>query len=322
MMISQTPLRISFAGGGTDIPGFYEEYGGAVVSSAINKYIYVMVKPRFDRRIRVVAAQTEEACSLEEVSHDLVREAMRQTEVDEGVEIVILSDIPAEGSGLGSSGALTVGLLNALYAYRGRRLPPEELAEQACAIEIGRLKQPIGKQDQYASALGGLRSYQFRPDGRVFPELIKLTEAQQERIGKSLLLFYTGVTRSASEILRRQGANSSRNADHLLAIRQQCMTLIGELEKGNPDSLGVIMNEGWQLKKQLADGISNPQIDSWYESALKAGASGGKIAGAGGGGFLLLYADQAVHSRLRASLPLQELPFQLDRQGTRIILQQ
>ncbi|UJF31862.1 GHMP family kinase ATP-binding protein [Paenibacillus hexagrammi] len=320
MIISQTPLRISFTGGGTDIPGFYTAFEGAVISTTINKYIYVAVKPRFDRRIRVVTTQIEEVTQVEEIKHDLVREALKKTAVHSGVEIVILADVPAEGSGLGSSGALTVGLLNALYTYQGKDVSAEELAEQACEIEIEQLKQPIGKQDQYAAALGGLRYYHFHKNGSVVSEYIQIAETQKQDMQKNLLLFYSGITRSASAILQRQGEQLEQKKDYLLQIKEQCALLKREIETGCHSTLGSILHEGWQWKKQLADGITNPQIDNWYETALQAGALGGKIAGAGGGGFLMLYAEQDIHSRLRDELPLQEMDFGFDNRGTRIIL--
>jgi len=320
MIISKTPLRISFTGGGTDISSFYETYGGAVVSTTINKYIYVMVKARFDRKIRVVGTSLQEADNAEEVGHDLVREALKMTGIQNGVEIIIVADIPSGGTGLGSSSSLTVGLLHALYAYRGQTVSPMRLAEQACAIEIQALRQPIGKQDQYAAALGGLRHYRFAADGNVHTERIQLNEQQRGDLQSKLLLFYTGVARSASAILNKQMEMKERNAGMLLQIKKHCADLKGELEQGNLAFMGTVLHAGWELKRKLANGITNERIDDWYETAMRVGATGGKVAGAGGGGFLLFYADEEIHPALREALPLQEMAFALDDEGTRIMV--
>ncbi|MWC30137.1 GHMP family kinase ATP-binding protein [Paenibacillus sp. MMS18-CY102] len=320
MIISKTPLRISFTGGGTDISSFYGTYGGAVISTAINKYIYVMVKERLDKKIRVVGTSLQEADRVEEIEHDLVREALKMTGIRHGVEIIIWADIPSGGTGLGSSSSLTVGLLHALYAYQDLVVSPMVLAEQACNIEIDVLQQPIGKQDQYAAALGGLRHYTFAADGDVYTERIQLNEEQRMNLESNLLLFYTGVTRSASAILNNQMEKKERNASMLLQIKEQCVDLKGELEQGNLAFMGTVMHAGWELKRKLANGITSERIDGWYETAMRAGAAGGKVAGAGGGGFLLFYADGETHPALRQALPLQEMAFAFDDCGTRIIV--
>ncbi|MFB9327864.1 hypothetical protein ACFFSY_18205 [Paenibacillus aurantiacus] len=320
MLISKTPLRISFAGGGTDIRSFYGIHGGEVVSAAINQYVYVILHKRFDRKIRITGAVTEEVERVSDIRHDLVRAALEAAGIQAGIDVAILSDIPSAGTGLGSSSALMVGLLHACHRYQGREVSQRMLAEQACEIEIEVLRAPIGKQDQYAAALGGVRHYRFRQDEQVEAELIRMTDEQLAALQGKLLLFYTGMTRSASAILRKQADHSAKNADYLAQIKAQCALLRRDLEEGGcGDALGAILHEGWELKKQLADGITNPIIDEWYRKALQNGASGGKVAGAGGGGFLLLCAEEQAHEALRKEIGLQSLDVQFDHLGTRIV---
>jgi D-glycero-alpha-D-manno-heptose-7-phosphate kinase len=319
MIISKTPLRISFVGGGTDLKVFYGVHGGAVVSTAIDKYIYVIVKKRFDRKIRVAYTKTEIVDSVDEIQHELVREALRLTGITQGIEIVTLADIPSEGTGLGSSSALTVGLLNAFHTYKGHAVGAYELAEQACRIEIEILNKPIGKQDQFIAALGGFRQIRFMADESTETELVRFNEGDKEKLQGNLMLFYTGITRSASAILGEQKSGSLANANHLLAMKEQCSELVEELESGNVDQLGEMLNRGWKLKKKLASGISTSELEGYYETAIQAGALGGKIAGAGGGGFLLLYVPAGAQQFVRNALPLQEMPFRFDQYGTRTV---
>ena len=321
MIITQTPLRISFVGGGTDLPAFYQWEEGAVISTTIDKYVYVVVKERFDDQIRVGYTRTEIASSVDKVQHDLVREALRRTGVNKGVEIVTISDIPAEGTGLGSSSSITVGLLNALYQYRGEPKDPKTFATEACEIEIGILGRPIGKQDQYIAALGGIRKITFHPDDSVISVPIAIPEETQWMMSRNLLMFYTGVTRSSEDILREQQANTPTKMDALRQMKQMVNELEHELVSGNIDALGEFLHRGWCQKRQLASGITNPSIDGLYEKARKAGAIGGKITGAGGGGFLLLYAPVRFQEQVRQSLSnLRELPFKLERDGTKTLL--
>ena len=307
MIITQTPLRISFAGGGTDFKEFYSADGGCVVSSAIDKYIYVIVKERFDSKIRVGYSKTEMVDSVDEIEHELMREAMRMAGITKGIEISTMADVPSEGSGLGSSSSVTVGLLNALYAYKGDFQPAEVLAQQACRIEIDILGKPIGKQDQYIAAYGGMKMFCFRSDDAVDVCPVAIDEERRRQLSSNLMLFFTGRTRKSSSVLTE--------------MREQAPAVRRCLEEESLQRLGRIMHGGWELKKRLAGGITNPDIDKLYQDALDAGAVGGKVAGAGGGGFLLLYCPPAQQESVRKVLAnLKELPFRLERDGTKIIL--
>ncbi len=323
MIITQTPLRISFAGGGTDFKGYYEKDGGAVLSSAIDKYIYVVIKERFDSKIRVGYTRTEMVDRVDQIEHELARECLRMTGITGGVEIATMADIPSEGSGLGSSSTVTVGLLNAMYAYQGVLVTAETLSAQACEIEIGILGKPIGKQDQYIAAYGGLRRFEFHPDETVTATPIILGEEKRRRFGESLMLFYTGITRQADAILSEQKANIDDKRQSLDRIKGQVAEVEASLTGGginNMNKVGRLLQAGWEWKKSMTGRISSPQIDSLYERALDAGATGGKIAGAGGGGFLLLYCPPDRQSSVREVLSeMQELPFSLERDGTKVI---
>jgi D-glycero-alpha-D-manno-heptose-7-phosphate kinase len=323
MLISRTPLRISFAGGGSDLPAFYREEPGAVVSTAINKYIYINVNKKFDHKIRASYSITEMVDSVDELRHELIREAMRLLNIDGGIEITSISDIPSQGTGLGSSSTYTVGLLNALYAYNGRFAGAERLAREACAIEIERCGKPIGKQDQYIAAYGGLQYIQFNPDESVFVDPIICQPTTRQRLQERLLMFYTGMTRSADHILQEQQANTERDLDRrqmLRAMTRMAQDLRAALSNNDLDSFGTILHEGWLLKQRLASGISNQRINDWYGRAREQGAIGGKILGAGGGGFLLVYAPVERHPAIIAALPeLSLMPFAFEPQGSKII---
>jgi D-glycero-alpha-D-manno-heptose-7-phosphate kinase len=320
MIITQTPLRISFAGGGTDFHGYYRESGGAVLSTAIDKYIYVIVKERFDSKIRIGYSRTEMIDSVDQIEPELAREAMRKAGITGGIEIATMADIPSEGSGLGSSSAVTVGMLHALYAYQGELVTPERLAREACEIEIEILGKPIGKQDQYIAAYGGLRRFDFRADESVDVTNVPLFNGKRLRFGESLLLFFTGVTRKADGILARQKDNIDDKRVTLDTMKAQVEEINDALCEGNLNRIGRILDEGWRHKRQLAGGISNPEIDRLYLAALDAGAVGGKVAGAGGGGFLLLFCPPDRQAAVREALAeLQELPFALERDGTKVI---
>ena len=321
MIITQTPLRLSFAGGGTDFADYYRLSGGGVLSTAIDKYIYVIIKERFDDKIRIGYTRTEMTDTVDEIEHELARESLRKVGITGGVEIATMADIPSEGSGLGSSSSVTVGLLHALYAFKGYLVTPERLAKEACEIEIDVLGKPIGKQDQYIAAYGGLRRIVFNPDESVTVTSISLPDEQKRRFSESLLLFYTGVTRKADVILSQQKTNIAAKVATLDKMKLQTDAVFHALMSGESHRVGNILDEGWQNKRQLADRITNPEIDTMYESALAAGAIGGKIAGAGGGGFLLLYCPLETQSAVRAALSaLKELPFALERDGTKVIL--
>lgn len=323
MIIARTPFRISFAGGGTDLPAFYRQEPGAVISTAINKYVYVIVNRRFEQEIRVSYTKTEIVSSVPEIQHDLVREALRLTGLPNHIEILTMADIPA-GAGLGSSSSVTVGLLNALYAFQGILRSPEELAAEACEIEIDLVGKPIGKQDQYIAAYGGFRFLQFDPDGRVRVEPVICREGVKEQLQRNLLLFFTGVTRSADTILAQQAASTVSDSGvqrRLGKMRDLALELRSVLAGQQPlDRFGEILHEGWEHKKRVAEGISNPQIEAWYEKALKAGALGGKLLGAGGGGCLLFYCPYRRQDAVRAALSdLQEIHFQFEEEGSKII---
>lgn len=320
MIITQTPLRISFAGGGTDFADYYKIDGGCVLSSAIDKYIYVIIKERFDAKIRVGYSTTEMVDSVDQIEHELVRECLRMTGITKGVEISTMADIPSEGSGLGSSSSVTVGLLNAMFAYQGEPKPPEVLADLACKVEIDVLGKPIGKQDQYAAAMGNLRLIEFLPSGEVKADIVSLDQTKKRRLSESLMLFFTGITRKSDTILAKQKQNITDRMTTLDDMRRQAYDLHGVLLDGHIDKMGEIMHQGWLYKKQLADKISSGDIDIMYENALKASAIGGKIAGAGGGGFMLLYCPPEHQRKVRSALSeLRELPFNLERDGTKVI---
>src|ERR1700751_5903916 len=261
MIITQTPLRIGLLGGGTYLARSYVEHGGRVLNCAIDKYIYVIVKQRFDEEIYVNYSKKEIVSRVEDLEHEPVREAMWMAGVTNGVEITTLADIPSSGSGLGSSSAVTVGLLHALFAYRGRQVTAEELAERACIIEIDRCGKPIGKQDQYIAAYGGIRDIRFGPGDQVVPEELELSPAERRNLQRHIMLFYTGVTRSANSILAEQTANIKASHDQLDLLRDLAGLAAERLRCGDVDAVGEAMRKGWEAKRQLATGISNAQVD-------------------------------------------------------------
>jgi D-glycero-alpha-D-manno-heptose-7-phosphate kinase len=321
VLITQTPLRIGLVGGGTDLPDYYLTRGGRVLNCAIDKYVYVIVKERFDDDIYINYSKKEIVTRVEDIEHDLVREAMQMTGVRRGIEITTLADIPAAGSGLGSSSAVTVGLLHALYAYRGRTVPGEELAERACEIEIERCGKRIGKQDQYIAALGGIRDMRFGPGECVFAEDVELDEAHRRALQEQIMLFYTGVTRSADVILREQCANVASTRPQLDLLRDLAGEAVEQLRGGDVDAVGKALRRGWETKRLLASGVSNSSIDGAVERALAAGATGAKVTGAGGGGFLLVICPVECQRNVRHSLAeMRELPVKLDRLGSRVVL--
>jgi D-glycero-alpha-D-manno-heptose-7-phosphate kinase len=320
MIITQTPLRISLAGGGTDLRSFYAHDVGSVVSSAIDKYIYVIVKERFDRKIYVNYSRREIVDHVDEIRHDLVREAMRMTGIGEGIEITTLADIPSEGTGLGSSSSVTVGLLNAFHTYRGVLRTREELAREACEIEIDRVGKPIGKQDQYIAAYGGLRMFRFLSDESVETEEICIPEEAKRRLSSRLLLFFSHQTRKSESILEEQRRKTPGMMEPLTRMAKLAERARSSLADGAIEDVGPILHEGWELKRSLVDTISNREIDGMYEAARRAGAGGGKLCGAGGGGFLFLYCDLEYQESVRTALKgYRELQFALARDGTRVI---
>jgi D-glycero-alpha-D-manno-heptose-7-phosphate kinase len=323
MIISRTPLRISFAGGGSDLQAFYEHEPGAVLTTAINKYIYINVNSKFDSSIRASYSRTEIVRTVDELQHELIREGLKQVGIDGGIEVTSISDIPSEGSGLGSSSTYTVGLLNALHAYTGRSAGAERLAREACDIEIVRCGKPIGKQDQYIAAYGGLQFIQFNPDETVFVDPVLCAPQTKRALRERLLMLYTGITRSADNILEEQRRNTQSDAERRKTLR--AMTSLAHelrecLNRNQLDSFGDALHQAWLLKTQLASGITTGVIDEWYARARAHGAIGGKILGAGGGGFLLLLAPPERHDEIRCALgELRCAPFDLEPQGSKII---
>ena len=322
MIISRTPLRVSFVGGGSDLEDFYRYEPGAVVSTAIRQYIYITVNRKFDSCIRASYSVTEMVDSVAEVRHELIRECLRKLSIDGAIEITSISDIPSQGTGLGSSSSYTVGLLKALYAHRQHHVGAERLSREACEIEIDRCGKPIGKQDQYIAAYGGLQYIQFNPDGSVFVDPIVCSSGTRQRLESQLLLLYTGITRSANPILAAQKRNlcSPRHRDTLRHVVRLAGDLRDALTANDLTAFGEILHEGWIVKRSMAEGTTNTQIDCWYECARANGAVGGKITGAGGGGFLLLYAPPDVHPRICRALPdLRPVPLRFEPQGAKII---
>jgi D-glycero-alpha-D-manno-heptose-7-phosphate kinase len=321
MIITQTPLRIGLLGGGTDLPDYYRDHGGRVLNCAIDKYIYVIVKQRFDDEIYVNYSKKEIVSDVMDLEHELVREAMLMTNVTRGVEITTLADIPSAGSGLGSSSAVTVGLLNALFAYQGRQVSAEELAERACEIEIGRCGKPIGKQDQYIAALGGIRDIRFGPGEDIAHDEVKLAPSDLRALQQQIMLFYTGVTRSANSILAEQSANVETARPHLDLLRDLAGFAADRLRDGDVEAIGDAVRQSWEAKRKLAAGVSNDAIDTAVTRALDAGAAGVKVSGAGGGGFMLVICAMERQRAVRESLSyMQELPIKLDRLGSRVVL--
>lgn len=323
MIITRTPLRISFAGGGSDLPAFYERQPGAVVSTAIDKYIYITVNPKFDHKIRASYSVTEIVDQVNDLKHELIRSALHMLEIDQGIEITSISDIPSQGTGLGSSSSYTVGLLNALYAYKGHLAGAERLAREACQIEIEWCNKPIGKQDQYIAAYGGLQYIRFNPDGTVFTDPVICSPATRQQLQERLLLLYTGLTRQADDILAKQSQETRANTEKQLSLQSMVVLadqLCETLHRNDLDSFGEILHAGWLEKRKLVDGISNQTIDAWYERGRSAGAIGGKLLGAGGGGFLLLYAKPEHHLDICRALPeLRPISFHFCPQGSKVI---
>ena len=319
MIITRTPFRVSFAGGGSDLKEFYSKNGyGAVVSAAINRYMYIAIHPYFHDKIRLKYSKTEDVESIDDIKHPIIRECLRKVRIERGIEIASFADVPA-GTGLGSSSSFTVGLLNALYAYKGKIVSKERLAAEACEIEIEILKEPIGKQDQYAAACGNINYIRFNKDETVDVSPILLTEPAKKKLEDSLCLYYTGGKRRAGDILNEQKKNLSdkdkfQNLEKMVELAEE---LRGVLQEENINAVGDILHKGWIYKKELASGISNEEIDNLYDKAMKCGAAGGKLLGAGGTGFLLIYSED--HKALGKHFGCKALPFSIDREGAKVI---
>ena len=320
MIISQTPLRVSLSGGGTDFKNYYSKNEGFVISTAIDKYVFVIIKERFDDLIYVNYTKKEIVKSVNEIQHELVREVLRKTELSCGIEITMLADVPSEGSGLGSSSSLTVGLLNAAYNYQGIQVTSEQLAREACEIEIDILKKPIGKQDQYIAAYGGLRTIKFNKNDSVDTVLLALPNNLKRKLGANLLLFYTNITRNSSTVLTEQENSIQDKIQYHDGIKELAIELSYCLNKGDVDITGIILGKNWELKKNLSSNISNDELDKMYEKAINGGAVGGKISGAGGGGFLLVYCKREKQDHLHDAMKdYRDMPFMLEPHGSKII---
>lgn len=320
MIISKTPLRVSLLGGGTDFKDYYRASGGMVVSCTLDKYIYVIVKERFDDLIVLNYSRRETASNLEDIQHGIIRECLRMVGINRSIEVTTLADIPSTGSGLGSSSSVAVGVLNALYSFVGEPLTCEEMARKACEVEIGLLGKPIGKQDQYIAAYGGLKRIEFLADESVHIHDYGFDDEQRRIIGSNLLLHYTNVTRSADSILSNQKSNIETRRQELDGIRSLAQACDQELQAGNHAAIGRLLRRNWELKRTLAAQISSPEIEDMVELALANGSSGCKIAGAGGGGFLLSYVPRNDQDRYRKAMRLyRELPFMIDPFGSRIV---
>ncbi|MBU2609715.1 MAG: GHMP kinase [Chloroflexi bacterium] len=323
MIISRTPLRISFAGGGSDLPAFYCQENGAVVSTAINKYIYIVVNRKFDEKIRASYSQTEIVDTIDELHHELIREALKLRGIKGGIEVTSISDIPSRGTGLGSSSSYTVGLLNALYAYTGSNVDPERLAMEACEIEIERCEKVLGKQDQYIAAYGGFQFIRFNRDESVYIDPIICKPETRKALNEGMLMLYTGLTRSSTGILEEQSANTNSNPQNRALLRKMvelAYQLRDALQANDLVAFGDILHAGWIAKRQLAQHVTSEKIDAWYERARRTGALGGKLLGAGGGGFLLFYAPPERHEDIVRALPeLRAVPFVFEPQGSKIV---
>lgn len=320
MIITKTPFRVSFCGGGSDMANFYEKYGGCVLSTSINKYCYISIHPYFNENQTLLKySENELVDEISQIKHKIFRQVLGDMNVH-GVEITSTADIPG-GTGLGSSSTFTVGLLNTLNCYNGKFVSKNKLAALACEVEIEKLGNPIGKQDQYGAALGGLNFIKFNQDGSVSHEPIMMEGKTYKKLQKNLLMFYTGTTRSANTILAEQTKNitSEDKAKNLLKMCGLAKDMKSALESNDISSFGKILDEGWKLKKELASGIANPAIDEAYEIAMKNGALGGKLLGAGGGGFLLFYCEEEKQEQLKKAIGLKELDFSFERDGTSVI---
>jgi D-glycero-alpha-D-manno-heptose-7-phosphate kinase len=331
MIISKTPMRLSFVGGGSDIPHYYREHGGAVLSTSINKFVYLTVNKRFGPGFRISYSKTEEVDQVEEIGHKIVRNTLLKLALDGsgqhgGIEITSIADIPSRGSGLGSSSAFTVGLLHALYAYLGRYRPKLDLASEACDIEINRCGEPIGKQDQYACACGGLNVITFHPDDSVTVEPVIARPEVVKKIESELLMFHTGVARSASDLLKVQAETVTGATDKQKSLDKMVnlvFALRDGISTGDATIVGDVLHENWMIKRSLSAGITNALIDDAYETARRAGARGGKLLGAGGGGFLVFSAPQERHEAIIARLaPLVHVDFGFDVRGATIVFYQ
>lgn len=326
MIITRSPLRISLGGGGTDLPSYYREHSGFVIAAAIDKYVYITLHQTFVQELILKYSKMEHVCTVDEVQHPIIREALRMTKIeDPHLEVTSMADIPA-GTGLGSSGSFTTALLKALHAYKRNLVHPQELAAQACHIELDLLHEPIGKQDQYIAAYGGLTCFRFLPNDQVEAWPLRIDTDTQYNLEDNLLLFFTGFTRSAGGILQDQDQKSKQNDREMISnlhfVKELGRESKDALESGNLEQFAELMNVHWEYKKQRSANMSNDQINTWYELARQNGALGGKLIGAGGGGFLMFYAQDKVKlRRAMREAGLQEVRFCFDFEGTKVLVQ-
>ncbi len=322
MIISRTPLRMSFVGGGSDLPSYYKKMGGAVLSTTIDKYIYVTVNKKFDNDIRLSYSITENESSIQQIKHPIVRNTLDLLDIQGGIEITSISDIPSQGSGLGSSSSYTVALLHALYTYKGKSISKEEMGRLSSYIEIDLCGDRIGKQDQYAAAFGGLNLIEFNEDDSVVVSPIICKPETIKKMEESIIVFYTGRTRSASSLLIEQSDNmkQANKRDLMSNMVSLAYDMRDLLENDSIELLGELLDKNWQLKRQMTQGISDAQIDGWYGKGMSAGATGGKLLGAGNGGFIMFFAPKEKHDDIMTAMKdLKRVPFSFDNNGSEIV---
>jgi D-glycero-alpha-D-manno-heptose-7-phosphate kinase len=324
MIVTRTPTRLSFAGGGTDIPYFYKKHGGYFISAAIEKYMYITFNKIFQDHIRLTYSKVETVNSFNDIEHPLIKESIKLLKINNNIEITSMTEVPSR-AGLGSSGSFLVGLLNAVHSFKNEKVGKEKLAEEAFNIEVEILKEPVGKQDQYIAAFGGITAFEIEKNGRVKVERLNLTSNTMDELKKNILVFYTGIQRKAGDILKNQVKLLSNSKDintkNLLKYKNEAISLRDQLKSGNVDFLGEILRDYWERKKNMASSISNNIIDKWYGVAIKNGAVGGKLIGAGGGGFLMFYCNKN-REKLRKSMKkegLKELDYNFEFEGTKVI---
>lgn len=324
MIFVRAPLRMSFVGGGSDLPSYYQQRGGAVLSTSVDKYVYVAVNQKFDNNIRLSYSVTENIPETQSIKHPIVRNALELMGITGGIEITSISDIPSQGSGLGSSSSFTVALLQALYTFKGKDISKEDLGNLSSHIEIDLCGEKIGKQDQYASAFGGLNFIEFNKDNSVKVSPIKCSQDTISKLEESIIVFYTGRTRSASNLLSKQSDNMSdvdkiEMMSNMVSLAYEMRSM---LENDDTESFGELLHQNWMLKKDLAEGITDTQINSWYNKGIAAGATGGKLLGAGNGGFIMFFAPKENHSKIINSFnDLKRVPFSFEYEGSKILFQ-
>jgi D-glycero-alpha-D-manno-heptose-7-phosphate kinase len=325
MIITRTPFRIPLGGGGTDLPSYYKNYTGFLVSAAINKYVYITLNKRFEESIRVSYSKTEIVDEVDQIQHPIVREALKLVGIKHSIEITSIADVPAQ-TGLGSSSSFTVGLLKALHAYKREPISYQDLAEEACHLEIDILGEPIGKQDQYIASFGGVTSLTIDHDGEVRVDTHILSDDILDQLESNVLLYYTGIKRSASEVLQEQNKATRENNREVIESLHQIKEIGHQIEealkKGNLQQFGALLNVHWQIKKRMSNKITKNQIDQWYEKALENGALGGKLMGAGGGGFFMFYCDnnKSHFRRTMTEMGLREIRFRIEQEGSKVLV--